>query len=453
MTLYIGIPLVLLYLYTSYKMPKMILKVEGKGNGIMTNITNLEDVAKSLRVPASYPHKYFGIELGTLTKTKTDSFIVNGKHDIGAMEKILDKFIEKYILCPLCKLPEMTLKTKKDSLLGSCRSCGKVSKLDTVHKIATFILKNPPKDDSEFADGKHKSKLKAKETVKEEPKLKATKEHKEHSSKEAKDSKEGRKTATAAEEHKVVIETLSITSPEVVESANRIRDYKNAQARTASELVDQISNICISQGLKDDLKYYVAIHGLFDDKFLHQWALDQSSKEAIKTLAEKEDKGQYWVLLAIQYFAMKTHAAALMEYLNTILKCFYDFGILDEEIIIKCYGKEDGTKTLSLGKSFNPELNSQFKKEIQVFVKWLQEAEEDSEGEEDKKDAAEDSKEDENVKRQKQLIAEQKRLQELKLQESKDKAKAENEAKVEGPKPLDILGIQAESKAASIDDL
>jgi translation initiation factor 5 len=32
-----------------YRMPKMILKIEGKGNGIKTNITNLVDVAQSLR--------------------------------------------------------------------------------------------------------------------------------------------------------------------------------------------------------------------------------------------------------------------------------------------------------------------------------------------------------------------------------------------------------------------
>jgi translation initiation factor 5 len=33
-----------------YKMPKMILKIEGKGNGIKTNITNLVDVAEALRL-------------------------------------------------------------------------------------------------------------------------------------------------------------------------------------------------------------------------------------------------------------------------------------------------------------------------------------------------------------------------------------------------------------------
>lgn len=75
-----------------YKMPKMNLKVEGKGNGIMTNVTNLDEVAKALRVPVVYPLKFFGIELGSLTKTKSDSYIVNGKHDSGTMETALNKY-------------------------------------------------------------------------------------------------------------------------------------------------------------------------------------------------------------------------------------------------------------------------------------------------------------------------------------------------------------------------
>ena len=32
-------------------MPAAILKIEGKGNGIKTNIVNLPEIAKALRVP------------------------------------------------------------------------------------------------------------------------------------------------------------------------------------------------------------------------------------------------------------------------------------------------------------------------------------------------------------------------------------------------------------------
>jgi hypothetical protein len=34
-----------------YRMPRMILRIEGGGNGIMTNITNLAKVAEALAVP------------------------------------------------------------------------------------------------------------------------------------------------------------------------------------------------------------------------------------------------------------------------------------------------------------------------------------------------------------------------------------------------------------------
>lgn len=34
-----------------YQMPKLQLKIEGKGNGIRTNIVNLLDISKALRCP------------------------------------------------------------------------------------------------------------------------------------------------------------------------------------------------------------------------------------------------------------------------------------------------------------------------------------------------------------------------------------------------------------------
>lgn len=36
-----------------YKMPKLIAKVEGRGNGIKTKIVNMVEIAKALKVPPS----------------------------------------------------------------------------------------------------------------------------------------------------------------------------------------------------------------------------------------------------------------------------------------------------------------------------------------------------------------------------------------------------------------
>ena len=43
----------------------MILKIEGKGKNIRTNITNLSEVAKALNVNIDYPLKFIGLELGS----------------------------------------------------------------------------------------------------------------------------------------------------------------------------------------------------------------------------------------------------------------------------------------------------------------------------------------------------------------------------------------------------
>jgi len=61
------------------------------------------------------------------------------------MRKNLDKFIEKYILCQKCKLPEMLIKIKNNKVIGNCECCGVKSELDNTHRLATFILRNPPK--------------------------------------------------------------------------------------------------------------------------------------------------------------------------------------------------------------------------------------------------------------------------------------------------------------------
>lgn len=94
-----------------YKMPRLIAKVEGKGNGIKTVIVNMVDVAKALNRPPTYPTKYFGCELGAQTQfdVKNDRYIVNGSHEANKLQDMLDGFIKKFVLCPECENPETEL--------------------------------------------------------------------------------------------------------------------------------------------------------------------------------------------------------------------------------------------------------------------------------------------------------------------------------------------------------
>jgi translation initiation factor 5 len=131
-----------------YKMPRLMAKVEGKGNGVKTVIPNMTDIARALGRPPTYCTKFFGCELGAQTQfdLKNDRYIVNGAHDAAKLQDMLDIFIRKFVLCERCDNPETVLKVlaKKGIITASCKACGHSFTIDMRHKLTTFMIKNPP---------------------------------------------------------------------------------------------------------------------------------------------------------------------------------------------------------------------------------------------------------------------------------------------------------------------
>ena len=142
-----------------YKMPRLVAKVEGRGNGIKTNIVNNVDIAKALERPPEYVIKYFGIELGAQTKfdKKSGTSIVNGAHDQKKLSEVLELFIKKYVQCYGCGNPETVVKIKKENINLKCKACGFVSTVDPLLKLNTFIIKNPPEKKLSKAEKKVKA--------------------------------------------------------------------------------------------------------------------------------------------------------------------------------------------------------------------------------------------------------------------------------------------------------
>jgi len=161
-----------------YKMPKLMTKIEGRGNGIKTNLVNMVDVAKALARPPSYTTKYFGCELGAQSKfdEKTGIALVNGAHDNSKLVALLEVFIKKYVQCYGCGNPETEILISKTQMISlKCAACGHISDVDMRDKLTTFILKNPPEQKKGGKDKKamrraEKERLKAGEAIDEENK-------------------------------------------------------------------------------------------------------------------------------------------------------------------------------------------------------------------------------------------------------------------------------------------
>jgi len=129
-----------------YKMPRVRCKVEGSGNGIKTNFMNIGDVSKALKRPPEYLTKFLGCELCVQARFigTEQKGIFQGVHSEQEISTMLDKFVAEYVLCPKCDLPEIDLHVDNKFLFGKCNACGNECKMNNIHRVAAYILKNPP---------------------------------------------------------------------------------------------------------------------------------------------------------------------------------------------------------------------------------------------------------------------------------------------------------------------
>ena len=109
-----------------YKMPLLISRQAGRGNGCFTLIENLADVSKAINHPPNIVLKYMGSSLGAnATESKSS---ITGHYSNEELIVILYQYINSFIMCPNCNIPELTPsyegKKKNKKLILTCGACG-----------------------------------------------------------------------------------------------------------------------------------------------------------------------------------------------------------------------------------------------------------------------------------------------------------------------------------------
>ncbi len=145
-----------------YKMPSVFGKIEGRGNGIKTVIPNISEVALALHREPGEVNKFFGTELGAQTtyNADTDRAVVNGAHTDQVLQEAIKKYIDVFVLCPQCGLPETDYKIKSGCIYHKCMACGNKEMVDMNHKLCTYILAQDKKAKTEKKKGGKKDKSK-----------------------------------------------------------------------------------------------------------------------------------------------------------------------------------------------------------------------------------------------------------------------------------------------------
>jgi len=222
-----------------YHMARMKSTEEGKGNGVRTVILNMKEVAKDLKIPPEYPTKWFGYELGAISKydTKTGFASLNGRHTSDRLAKLLDIFIDIYVLCPSpnCKLPETDMYVKKDIIKLDCRACGYHGNVDMSHRLTKIILSSPPSD-SRPKKGKGTDKADKQPKIAEE--LSSTNRNFK--------SGNGEDADEIGEELAKEIETMEAFQDDGLEeesTVEKFRTFVTSKERTNKEITDELAKL------------------------------------------------------------------------------------------------------------------------------------------------------------------------------------------------------------------
>jgi translation initiation factor 5 len=128
-----------------YKMPRIVLKHEGRGNGVRTIIVNLKEIAESLSRRETELLQYLAVELSVCSTVKNKvHYTLNGTFSSQMLQDIMQRYVKSHVSCGTCENPETEYKHDKkaiDAVSLQCKACGKRTPLFP-HKINKAIARS-----------------------------------------------------------------------------------------------------------------------------------------------------------------------------------------------------------------------------------------------------------------------------------------------------------------------
>ncbi|KAJ3096134.1 hypothetical protein HDU96_000874 [Phlyctochytrium bullatum] len=393
-----------------YKMPRLISKIEGKGNGIKTVIPNMSDIAKALSRPPTYTTKFFGCELGAQVKCddKNDRYIVNGAHDADKLQTLLDGFITRFVLCGSCKNPETDLIIKGDDITKNCLACGAQTDVDIRHKLCVFIVKNPPITKKSKGDKKAKAHATTKGAgslatptdtasngsgeeedglqfdIGDVPEAPANGSNTATLNGEEDDDDWGQDTSAAAVAERMKALAVGGAVKKLNEAGDDDEDEGDDPLEQFAEFVtthatndDEIIAKAAELSIRDDKVCAVLPQVLFNAKVLAEKQIPARAKLLRRFL--KSEKCQKGLLGGLERLVGVNHPAELMAKVPLVLKAVYDEDLVEEEVLL-AWGEKASKKFV------DRKVAKEIRAKAEPFLKWLKEAEEEDDDDEDEDD-------------------------------------------------------------------
>lgn len=396
-----------------YKMPKLMAKVEGSGNGIKTVIVNMVAIARSLGRPPAYPTKYFGCELGAQVTMSNEIYVVNGSHDETKLINLLYGFIRKFVLCQKCNNPETSLSVANQTIRQKCIACGHEATINkAIHKLTTYIINNPP-DAKGGTATETKSKSSSKSSKAEKKSNKKTTSNGGSGTGSNSPTNNGTQLIDSGndvnqpddfdgfDENELTTDEYQKRMREICEGFDRGMYMSDITKKESGNLFYKLvkekkdANQLLESNVQKDLLEEAKRLDIKDKStlILSELLFTENILDEIKTykmlflrFCVDNKKAQKYLLGGYEKLVGDVYKEKLFNNAVKILKLFYDEEILDEDVIIEWSLKESK-------KYVSKEMSKKIHEKVSPLIKWLKEAEEeeDSDEEEDEGDESDES--------------------------------------------------------------
>jgi len=298
---------------------------------------------------------------------------------------MVHRYIEGFVLCPNCRLPETDYKIKSDTIYHKCAACGAKEMLNMQHKLCTYILAQDKKAKKD-AKSKDKKKKGDKEAGKEEKKKskKDKAEGSDEEKKEKKDKKKKKKDDDSNDDDELAGATddLSLGSDNELDDGNAmalaVEGTKKFLKENPDASVDDIVECVVNQQMASALKSYDKVHifvqsaitiNFFKEKQVEKYA------PAISKITQSNPMMERHLIAALEAVCVEKP-----KNFPVLIKQLYDEDALEEEVILQW--AEEGRNEYTLD-AVDEDSRAALRGEAEPLVIWLQEEEDSSDSDSD----------------------------------------------------------------------
>ena len=339
-----------------------------------------------------------GYELGSQTifnqKENDITCIIKGEFDSETIRLTLDKYIEKYVLCKSCGLPEIFLVVTKGKVIKSkCNSCGNINILDNKHKLATYIVKNPPKNQTEIKGGKDKDvdadKKKKKKKKKKKAKLDSEDQARLEQYKNQVKNVKAEDFGVGSELLTGITSVLKTLFEKLLDNTDDLAEDDDA----VDAIYKKLKGLKLDKKLKDRFDY-ILFNVVFDQNISSKTQISQRG-QFFRKLFDRAKRGkflEYAVLLNVQYFVHDKYKEEIDTKLTSaVLLQFNQSGILEDDFLVK-WKEGELDEILNQHFMFEEDNYEDYKTSCKDFLEWVaRDDSDDDDGDDDSSGSSSDS--------------------------------------------------------------